>query len=127
VRALAVQAGTAVIFSNRSVHSLRSPNTSDATRRAVFLQYGYRWIQALDRSTVEHLAGRVDPVRKQLLGLTTTFTTAAYKGRSGRSGRFVPGAEDVPLHAFIRQQLGPEADQHCARSLAPGELRAASY
>jgi ectoine hydroxylase len=42
VRALAVQAGTAVLFSNRSIHSLRSPNTSDATRRAVFLQYGYR-------------------------------------------------------------------------------------
>lgn len=127
VRALPVKAGTAVIFSNRSIHSLRSPNISDATRRAVFLQYGYRWIQPLDPSTVDHLADRVDPVRKQLLGLTTTFTTATYKGSEGRSGRFVPGAEDVPLHAFIRQQLGPEADRHCARALDPGELRAASY
>jgi hypothetical protein len=42
MRALAVQAGTAVIFSNRSIHSLRSPNTSDATRRVVFLPYGHQ-------------------------------------------------------------------------------------
>lgn len=127
VRALAVKAGTAVLFSNRSIHSLRSPNTSEATRSAVFIQYGYRWIQSLDRSTVDHLADRVDPVRKQLLGLTTTFTTATYKGSEGRSGRFVPGPEDVPLYAYIKELLGPDADRYCARSLAPDELRAQAY
>jgi len=126
-RPLAVSAGTAVLFSNRSIHSLRSPNTSDATRRAVFVQYGYRWMQALDRSTVEHLADRVDPIRKQLLGLTSTFTTAAYKGSEGRSGRFVPGADDVPLHGFLKELLGADADRACARSLADDELRAAAY
>lgn len=124
VRALAVTAGTAVVFSNRSIHSLRSPNTSDATRRAVFIQYGYRWIQSLDRNTVAHLADRVDPIRAQLLGLTTTYTTAAYKGSEGRSGRFVPGADDVPLHGHIRALLGPDADRYCPRSLALDELRA---
>ena len=127
VRALTVKAGTAVMFSNRSIHSLKSPNTSDATRRAVFIQYGYRWIQSLDRCTVEHLADRVDPVRKQLLGLTTTFTSATYKGSEGRSGRFVPGEDDVPLYTFIKQLLGADADRYVARSLAPDELRAQSY
>ena len=126
-RPLAVTAGTAVLFSNRSIHSLRSPNTSPATRRAVFIQYGYRWIQSLDHCTVAHLAGRVSPVRAQLLGLTTTFTTATYKGSEGRSGRFVPGADDVPLYAYIKELLGPDAQQYVARSLAPEELRAEAY
>ena len=127
VRALTVKAGTAVLFSNRSIHSLRSPNTSDETRRAVFIQYGYRWIQSLDRCSVEHLADRVGGIRRQLLGLTTTFTTATYKGSEGRSGRFVPGEEDVPLFAFIKELLGADADRHVARSLAPDELRAQAY
>ncbi len=127
VRALAVTAGTAVLFSNRSIHSLRSPNTSALTRRAVFIQHGYRWIQSLDRASVEHLAHRVDPVRKQLLGLTTTFTTAAYKGSEGRSGRFVPSEEDVPLVALLRELFGDDADRYVARSLAPDELRAPAY
>jgi hypothetical protein len=127
VRALAVKAGTAVMFSNRSIHSLRSPNTSDETRRAVFIQYGYRWIHSLDRCSVEHLADRVGGVRAQLLGLTTTFTTATYKGSEGRSGRFVPSDEDVPLFSFIQELLGADADACCARSLAPDELRAQAY
>lgn len=127
VRALTVRAGTAVLFSNRSIHSLRSPNTSSETRRAVFIQYGYRWIQPLDRCTVEHLADRVDPVRRQLLGLTTTFTTASYKGSEGRSGRFVPSEADVPLFSFIKELLGADADRHVARSLSPDELRAHAY
>jgi ectoine hydroxylase len=125
VRPLSVKAGTAVLFSNRSIHSLRSPNTSSATRRAVFIQYGYRWIQSLDRCSVEHLADRVDPIRRQLLGLTTTFTTAAYKGSEGRSGRFVPGADDVPLYRYIEELLGDDAGAYVARALAPGELRTA--
>ncbi len=126
-RALTVKAGTAVLFGNRSIHSLRSPNTSGHTRRAVFIQYGYRWIHSLDRSSVAHLAPRVSAIRKQLLGLTTTFTTAAYKGSEGRSGRFVPGAEDVPLFAFLKELLGDDAERHVARSLADDELRLSAY
>jgi ectoine hydroxylase-related dioxygenase (phytanoyl-CoA dioxygenase family) len=123
---LVVKAGTAVVFSNRSIHSLKSPNTSPRTRRAVFIQYGYRWIQSLDRSSHAHLA-HVDDVRRQLLGLTTTFTTEVYKGSEGRSGRFVPSHEDVPLFGFIRELLGPGAEQHVARSMSLDELRAEAY
>lgn len=127
VRALVVKAGTAVLFGNRAIHSLRSPNTSPHTRRAVFIQYGYRWIHSLDRSTVEHLAERVSPVRRQLLGLTTTYTTAAYKGSEGRSGRFVPGPDDVPLFGYLKELLGDAAGQHVARSMAEDELRLSAY
>ncbi|NJM90882.1 MAG: phytanoyl-CoA dioxygenase family protein [Myxococcales bacterium] len=124
VRPMVVKAGAAVLFSNRSIHSLKSPNRSDQTRRSVFIQYGYRWIQSLDRSSVSHLADRVSDVRKQLLGLTTTFTSEKYKGSEGRSGRFVPGHEDVPLFSFIKELLGPDAETYCGRSLSDSELRA---
>lgn len=121
-RPLAVTAGTAVLFGNRAIHSLRSPNTSAQTRRAVFLQYGYRWIQPLDRSTPPPEAP-LDPIRRQLLGLTTTFTDERYKGSEGRSGRFVPSAHDVPLFAFLQELLGDEAPRYVARSLDDAELR----
>lgn len=127
VRPLEVKAGTAVMFSNRSIHSLKSPNTSNQTRQAVFIQYGYRWIQPLDRCSVEHLSDRVSDVRKQLLGLTTTFTTTRYKGSEGRSGRFVPGEDDVPLFFYIRDLLGDDADRYVARRLADDELRTNAY
>ena len=127
VRPLTVKAGTAVIFSNRSIHSLKSPNTSGETRLTVFIQYGYRWIQPLDRCTVEHLADRVSAVRRQLLGLSTTYTDERYKGSEGRSGRLVPGGEDVPLFFFIRALLGEDAGHYVARSLADDELRSNAY
>lgn len=123
-RPLVAKAGTAVLFGNRTIHSLKSPNKSRETRRAVFIQYGYRWIQPLDRSSHDHLADRVNAVRRQLLGLTTTFTNETYKGSEGRSGRFVPSGDDVPLFFFIKELLGADADEYVARSLAPSELRA---
>lgn len=122
-RPLLVPAGTAVLFGNRAIHSLRSPNTSAATRRAVFLQYGYRWLQPLDRSTPPPTHAALDPIRRQLLGLTTTFTDERYKGSEGRSGRFLPSAEDVPLFAFLKALLGDDAPRYVARSLDDAELR----
>ena len=80
--------------------------------------------QPLDRTTVEHLAPRVGPIRRQLLGLTTTYTTPAFNGSEGRSGRFYPNADDVPLQGFIRELLGEDAGKHVARGVGPGELRA---
>ncbi len=127
IRPLAVKAGTAVIFSNRSIHSLKSPNKTGETRWTVFIQYGYRWIQSLDRCTVEHLSERVDGVRRQLLGLTTTYTDERYKGSEGRSGRLVPSGDDVPLFFFIRDLLGEDADRYVARSVADSELRSNIY
>jgi ectoine hydroxylase len=115
-RPLPARAGTAVIFSNRVLHSLQSPNTSTVTRKAAFITYAYRWLQPVDRSSHEDLRGRTDPVRQQLLGLTTTFPSEGLRSK-GRSGRYYPMDEDVPLRARIRELLGADAGRFVARDV----------
>ncbi|MGI9260698.1 MAG: phytanoyl-CoA dioxygenase family protein [Woeseiaceae bacterium] len=90
-----VPAGSALLFDRRMIHSIRSPNESDVTRKVVFIQYAYRWICAVDAMTVEHLFDRCDPVRRQLLGLTPNVTVV--DGAEGRSSRYYPGPRDIPL------------------------------
>jgi len=90
-----IPAGSALLFDRRMIHSIRSPNESDVTRKVVFIQYAYRWICAVDAMTVEHVSNRCDPVRKQLLGLTPNVTVV--DGAEGRSSRYYPGPRDIPL------------------------------
>jgi ectoine hydroxylase len=115
-RPLPAKAGTAVIFSNRVLHSLQSPNTSPVTRKAAFITYAYRWLQPVDRSTHEHLRGKTDPVRQQLLGLTTTYPSEGLPSKA-RSGRYYPLEEDVPLRGRIRELLGADAHRFVARDV----------
>lgn len=115
-RPVVVEKGSAIIFSNRVIHSFQSPNTSGVTRKAAFITYAYRWLQSIDRSTNEAWRGKTDPVRQQLLGLTTTFPTENLASK-GRSGRYYPMDEDVPLRAFIREKLGPDAGTLVARDV----------
>lgn len=96
-RPMVARRGTAVIFGNRVVHSGLSPNTSTVTRKAVFVAYAYRWIQRMDRQSVAHLAGETNPVRQQLLGLSSTYLA------NGRSGRFYPTDQDVPLRRAMAE------------------------
>jgi len=96
-RPMVARRGTAVIFGNRVVHSGLSPNMSTVTRKAVFVAYAYRWIQGLDLQSVAHLAGKTDPVRQQLLGLSSTYRA------DGRSGRFYPTDQDVPLRSVLER------------------------
>jgi hypothetical protein len=77
------------------IHSIRSANTSDITRKVVFLQYAYRWMCPVDAMTVEHLRDRCDPVRRQLLGLSQNFNVI--DGAQGRSARYHPRVQDLPL------------------------------
>lgn len=88
--------GDAILYDFRVIHSLRSPNLSTNTRRAVFIQYAYRWIAAQDRMDVEHLSDLQDPVRRQLLGLTTSWVRLGGLA-AGRSSRFYPRGEDHAL------------------------------
>lgn len=111
-----VTKGTAIIFSNRVVHSFQSPNTAGIIRKAAFITYAYRWLQPVDRSTHEHLRGKTDPVRQQLLGLTTTYPTKDLASK-GRSGRYYPMEEDVPLRGRLRELLGPDAPSFVARDV----------
>lgn len=87
-RPLLVPSGTAVLYDRRLIHTLRSPNRSGTTRRAVFVQYAFRWICAMDAMTVEHLRPRCDSLRLRLLGLDAGTRDVA--GAAGRSLRFYP-------------------------------------
>jgi len=90
-----VAPGSALLFDRRMIHSIRSENLSDITRKVVFIQYAYRWMCAGDAMTVEHLRERCDPVRLQLLGLSPNYNVI--DGAAGRSARYHPASNDIPL------------------------------
>ncbi|MBM3265550.1 MAG: phytanoyl-CoA dioxygenase family protein [candidate division Zixibacteria bacterium] len=87
-----VKPGTAVFFDRRLWHSA-SPNHSDVTRKVLFYGYGYRWLRTKDDMTVGHiLATCTDPIRRQLLGVTTNA-----------NGLFSPVDADVPLKVWLEE------------------------
>jgi ectoine hydroxylase-related dioxygenase (phytanoyl-CoA dioxygenase family) len=90
-------AGDAVLFDRRLWHSA-STNTSDATRVFVTYGYSYRWLRTKSAMDHAHLFERVDPIRRQLLGFSSTA-----------NGYFEPTDDDVPLRAWIRDRLGATA------------------
>jgi ectoine hydroxylase len=85
--------GDAVFFDRRLFHA-RGMNVSDETRKVLFYGYGYRWIRPKDDMSIPlGLMERTDPIRRQLLGHTT----------SG-NGYFSPKDEDVPLKVWLEEQ-----------------------
>lgn len=83
---LLVPRGTAVVFDRRLWHA-RGDNTSDVTRKALFLAYTYRWVRPRDDLGIDPARlARQDPVRRQLLGARTSIL-----------GHWLPTDEDVPL------------------------------
>lgn len=111
---LHLSAGSAVLYHQRTIHSIHSPNYSTATRKAIFIQWAYRWLYPVDPMTVEHINHKVtDPVVRQLLGFTTVDgyyrrdEKLVFAGQN-RSGRYYPTAEDVPLYRHIVEDLGLE-------------------
>jgi ectoine hydroxylase-related dioxygenase (phytanoyl-CoA dioxygenase family) len=110
------KAGTAVLFDRRLIHSIRSENNSNTKRRAIFVQYAFRWMAANDAMTVKNLRKKLNPVQQQMLGLTARVTSV--DGALGRSSRYYPRKSDLPLanpgHVQARQPL---------RSLAKRLLR----
>lgn len=90
-----VEPGSALLFDRRMIHSIRSENRSDITRKVVFIQYAFRWMCAVDSMSVEHLHDRCDPIRRQLLGLSTSY--GVIDGAAGRSATYYPRARDIPL------------------------------
>lgn len=93
--AVRAKPGDAVFFDRRIWHA-SSPNTSDMTRKVLFYGYSYRWLRPRDDMTVDHVMGRIDPIRQQLLG-------AAPSGWHGYSS---PKPEDVPLRAWMQEKAG---------------------
>lgn len=92
---LCVPAGSAVLLDRRVWHS-RSLNTSDITRKVLWLGYSYRWMQPKDEMTVEHLQDDASPVRRQLLGAGSA--NSAYD----------PQDADVPLRTWLKEHC-PDA------------------
>lgn len=86
-----VNAGSALIIDRRAWHS-RSMNTSELTRKVVWLGYSYRWMRPKDEMTVEHLWPKVDPIRRQLLG-----------GGQSANGVYDPSDDDVPLRSWLQE------------------------
>jgi len=86
-----LKAGSALIVDRRIWHS-RSMNTSELTRKVLWLGYSYRWLRPKDPMTVERLLPRVDPVRQQLLG-----------GGLSANGVYDPQDGDVPLRSWLQE------------------------
>ncbi|MGH2952431.1 MAG: phytanoyl-CoA dioxygenase family protein [Solirubrobacterales bacterium] len=65
-----VKPGDAVIWENRTFHAPER-NTSADVRKAIMIQYGYRWLRPVDYLThPPELLERCDPVTRQLLDST---------------------------------------------------------
>lgn len=92
--AIRVKPGTAVLFDRRIWHA-SSPNISEVPRKVLFYGYSYRWLRPRDNMTVGHYLERCDPIRRQLLGTSST----------GGYGYSSPSPEDVPLRAWLEEHL----------------------
>jgi ectoine hydroxylase len=93
---LCVPAGSALLLDRRLWHS-RSANSSELTRKVIWYGYSYRWLRPKDEMTVSHLLPNLDPIRRQILGASTSA-----------NGTYDPRDSDVPLKAWL-QQHDPEA------------------
>ena len=68
-----VRPGDAVLFEHRTWHC-QGFNGSGRVRKAVFMEYGYRWLrrrmreELLTQAGLDRLADGLDPVGRQLLG-----------------------------------------------------------
>lgn len=96
--AVLAKPGDAVFFDRRIWHA-SSPNTSAVPRKVLFYGYSYRWLRPRDNMSVSHYMERSDPIRRQLLGATP----------SGWHGCSSPKPEDVPLRAWINENVGEQA------------------
>jgi ectoine hydroxylase len=90
-----VKAGTAVLFDRRLWHA-RGLNTSDTTRKVLFLGYSYRWLRGLDYNLIqEEILEKCDPIRRQLLGDGVDV-----------KGWWQPTDADVPLKGWLLKHKG---------------------
>ncbi|MFT5086278.1 MAG: ectoine hydroxylase [Candidatus Latescibacterota bacterium] len=92
-----VAPGTAVLFDRRMWHA-RGFNTSNVTRKVIFVGYSYRWLRGLDYNNMpEEVLAKCDPIRRQLLGDGVDI-----------KGWWQPTDADVPLKTWIKEHRGEE-------------------
>lgn len=98
-----IKAGGALLMNPRIIHSIRSPNKSNISRKTIFIQWAYRWLHPVDAHSVSKLSHTLnDPIQRQLLGLSTNPSALYEKYASGRSGWYYPNDEEVPLKEYAR-------------------------
>jgi ectoine hydroxylase len=94
---LQVPAGTAVLFDRRMWHA-RGHNSSEITRKVLFLGYSYRWLRGLDYNVMpDEILAKCDPIRRQLLGDGVNV-----------KGWWQPTDADVPLKTWLTEHKGAE-------------------
>jgi len=94
---LQVPAGTAVLFDRRMWHS-RGHNSSQITRKVLFLGYSYRWLRGLDYNVMpDEILAKCDPIRRQLLGDGVDV-----------KGWWQPTDADVPLKVWLAEHKGAD-------------------
>ena len=92
-----VAPGTAVLFDRRLWHA-RGVNTSDVTRKVIFIGYSYRWLRGLDYNNFpEEILAQCDLIRRQLMGDGVDV-----------KGWWQPTDADVPFKTWIETHLGKE-------------------
>jgi ectoine hydroxylase-related dioxygenase (phytanoyl-CoA dioxygenase family) len=91
--------GSVVLHDRRTWHAF-SPNKSQTTRKIVFLNYGSRWLEAINEMDTGHLiVDDLSPVAKQLLRTKI------------EGGTLYPEPDKVPLYRYIVERMGVEALQ----------------
>ena len=86
-----------MLFDRRMWHS-RGINTSDVTRKVLFLGYSYRWLRGLDYNLIdEEILAKCDPIRRQMLGDGVDV-----------KGWWQPTDADVPLKGWLLENKGEE-------------------
>ena len=96
-REVLAQAGDAILFDRRLWHSA-STNCSESTRVFVTVGYSHRWLRPKSRMELGSLLESQPPIRRQLLGATTSA-----------NAWFDPTDEDVPLREWIHTHVGDHA------------------
>ena len=76
----------------------RGVNTSDVTRKVIFIGYSYRWLRGLDYNNFpEEILAQCDLIRRQLMGDGVDV-----------KGWWQPTDADVPFKTWIETHLGKE-------------------
>jgi hypothetical protein len=96
-REIEADAGDAIVFDRRLWHSA-STNVSTVTRVFLTVGYSYRWLRPKSDMALDRLLPSLSPVRRQLLGASTSA-----------NAWFDPSDDDVPLREWIRARYGDGA------------------
>ncbi len=91
------EAGDGILFDRRLWHSA-SANHSDQPRVFLTVGYSYRWLRPKSAMDLGALLDAMPPIRRQLLGATTSA-----------NAWYDPSDVDVPLREWMRAHLGAVA------------------